>query len=84
MGDTTIPSLMPRYGWLDRSKVYHDVKRCSPQWHGTYLYRSACGCVFIEANVGNDPPAERRLCKWCERIRERDAAIAWYCEESDA
>ena len=81
--DTKAAPLLPRYGWLDRSEVYHDVRRCSPQWHGTYLYRSACGCVFIQANVGNESPAERRLCKWCERARMRDAAIAEYYEESD-
>ena len=85
MADVRVAPLLPNYGWLDRSEVYHDIKRRTPRRHGPFLYWSPCGCVFVEPNVGNKPPAGRRLCKWCERISERDAAIAAFeKEESDA
>lgn len=83
MTDTTNPATLPRYGWLDRSEVYHDIKRHYGLSTNVYIYGSVCGQVFIEASTGNEPPSGRRLCKWCERARARDAAIAEYCEESD-
>lgn len=68
-----MPDMLPRFGWCDRSKVYHDIVRRNrvPEWgKNIYLYSSACGLPFSAEEVGNEPPVGRRLCKMCERARK--------------
>lgn len=76
MTDTSSPPTLPRFGWLDRSEVYHDIKRHYGLSTNAYIYGSVCGEVFIQQDVSDEPPPNRRLCKWCERVKTREAAIA--------
>ena len=69
MADTRVAPL-PRYGWLDRSEVYHEIIRQSGVDRETYPYLSTCGIPFAKSETGNEPPTGRCLCKWCEEIRK--------------
>ena len=63
-----------RFGWVDGSKVYHEIQDLSwRQRTSRSMYDvSVCGTVFFwdSTLVGPTPPPGRRLCKQCARARD--------------